>query len=51
MLWYWAKLDTSTALQKTLWFIFFLVTGFFGTAIYSIAVYRRQVSGQIVAGD
>jgi hypothetical protein len=46
MLWYWAKLDTSTPLQKTLWFLLFLVTGFFGTAIYSITVYRRQVMNQ-----
>ena len=52
MLWYWAKLDTSTHLQKTLWFLLFLVTVFFGTAIYSIAVYRRQVTNQpqVVAG-
>jgi len=52
MLWYWAKLDTSTPLQKTLWFLLFLVTGFFGTAIYSIAVYRSQVTNQpqVVAG-
>jgi hypothetical protein len=51
MLWYCVKLDTSPPLQKTLWFLFFLVTGFFGTAIYSITVYRRQVLlGQTVAG-
>jgi hypothetical protein len=52
MLWYWAKLDTSTPLQKMLWFLLFLVTGFFGTAIYSITVYRRQVMNQpqIVTG-
>ena len=47
MLWYWAKLDTSTPIQKTLWFLLFLVTGFFGTAIYSIIVYRRQVTNQL----
>lgn len=46
MLWYWAKLDTSTPRQKTLWFLLFLVTGFFGTAIYSLTVYRRQVTNQ-----
>jgi|SRR5579864_1593045 len=46
MLWYWAKLDTSTPLQKTLWFLLFLVTGFFGAAIYSITVYRTQVTNE-----
>ncbi|HXN53252.1 MAG TPA: hypothetical protein VN943_15075 [Candidatus Acidoferrum sp.] len=52
MLWYWAKLDTSTTLQKTLWFLLFLLTGFFALAFYSIVVYRRQATNQqqIVTG-
>jgi hypothetical protein len=46
MLWYWAKLDTSTTFQKTLWFLLFLLTGFFGLTFYSFVVYRRQVTNQ-----
>jgi hypothetical protein len=46
MLWYWAKLDTSRTFQKTLWFLLFLLTGFFGLAVYSFFVYRRQVTNQ-----
>lgn len=52
MLWYWATLDTSTTLQKTLWFLLFVLTGFFALALYSLIVYRRQVTNQqqIVTG-
>jgi len=49
MLWYWAKFDSSPTLYKALWFILFLVTGFLALTLYSILIYRRQVTGLIVA--
>ena len=48
MLWYWAKFDTSPTLYKALWFILFLGTGFLALALYSILIYRRQVTVLIV---
>src|SRR5260370_39419526 len=51
MLWYWAKLDPSPRYSKTLWFLLFLLTGFFGLAIYSLVVYRRQATKRSVVGE
>ena len=51
MPWYWAKLDPSPWPSKTLWFLLFLLTGFFGLAVYSLVVYRRQAAGRIIAGE
>jgi len=48
MVWYWAKLDPSPRFYKTLWFLLFLATSFFGLAIYSLFVYRRQATNQTV---
>ena len=42
MFWYWATLDRSSKLHKTIWFLLFLTTGFVALAAYSILVYRRQ---------
>jgi len=50
MLWYWAKLDPSSKFRKTLWFLSFLTTGFFGLALYSLLVYRPQATRQLAAG-
>ena len=50
MLWYWAVLDHSTRFHKAVWFLAFLLTGFFGLALYCILVYRRQACNRVVAG-
>jgi uncharacterized membrane protein len=47
MLWYWARLDTSSRFRKALWFMLFLTTGFIGLAIYSLSVYRKQVQAHL----
>lgn len=38
-----ARVDRSTFGTKTLWFIVFLVTAWFGAVIYFFAVYRKTV--------
>ena len=42
MLWYWAKLDSSSRAGKILWLLVFFVGFGFGFPLYALLVYRKQ---------
>ena len=42
MLWYWAKLDSSTRVVKVLWLLLFFFAFGFGFSLYAWLVYRKQ---------
>lgn len=42
MVWYWARFDSSSRMAKTLWFISFLIIGWYAAAVYFFVVYRQQ---------
>jgi hypothetical protein len=49
MCWYCLRVDRSSYLIKTLWIILFISTGWLGSIIYYLFIYRPNVRASIVA--